>query len=484
MATQPLSIQKPGLSLGTLLLFTGLLVFSALFWGLASAFIGGILSSILFIILAAATLVFSNHRLGIYLLAIFMPIADTSLNAHSMFGITGANPYNLILVGTVFAFTISYAWNQRALINLPKWFWLYALALVVAGLIGSRHVGEIPSLFAQEGIGFDNAAGYLRNILGKPLLVMLFTYIVAQAVYHGMSPLRLVVLVLIGFWLFALAIIAYLALSGFSLSFLASTHARTVLDVFALHADQMGVAFNLAIAVTLFTWASLPAGKLKLFFLLTLGILTAVMLLTFSRGAFLGYAVIFSYFLVTRRRIRTLISGIAVVGIALLLLPAAFFHRATMGFGSDNLSTVSAGRINDIWMPLLPEVWHHPLFGNGLSSILWSHAMRTGAILPVSLPHNAYLGVAMDFGLIGGALIAVFYIFLWRRFGAMAKDETDNVMKGLFQGARTAVLVLAVEGIANDKAMPEDHQAMLWIMAGILFGRMALLARGHKTPAS
>ena len=36
---------------------------------------------------------------------------------------------------------------------------------------------------------------------------------------------------------------------------------------------------------------------------------------------------------------------------------------------------MSAGRIDDIWLPLLPELFKSPLWGNGLNSIMWSYAM-------------------------------------------------------------------------------------------------------------
>ena len=47
------------------------------------------------------------------------------------------------------------------------------------------------------------------------------------------------------------------------------------------------------------------------------------------------------------------------------------------GFGGG-LNAITAGRVDGIWLPLLPEVLKHPIFGTGHSSILWSEAMRNG----------------------------------------------------------------------------------------------------------
>ena len=41
-------------------------------------------------------------------------------------------------------------------------------------------------------------------------------------------------------------------------------------------------------------------------------------------------------------------------------------------------NTVSAGRIDGIWLPLLPELANSPIWGNGLGSITWSDPMRDG----------------------------------------------------------------------------------------------------------
>lgn len=456
-------------------LFVVLATFLALFWGLATAVVGGIASCVLFILVASAALVLWNYRLGIYLLALLLPLVDTALNAHSLFGLKGANPFNLLLIGTLLSFVLNYAWEGSRLTPLSRWYWLYVLALITAGLIGSQHVNEIPSVLRLTGaISFDSATGYLRDYLIKPILVLLVTFLVSQSVSRGMSPLRLVVMVTLGFWGLAIAIFLYLGLNGFSLTLLASSDSRAVLSVFGLFSNDIAEALNLALAVLLFTWAALPTGsKVRLFFLASMLALTGAMLLTFSRGGFLAFGVLYVYFLVTRRRIRTLIASASMLAIGLTLLPVAFLHRATTGFSSGSLSTISAGRINHIWIPLLPELWRHPLIGNGLSSIMWSHAMRTGAILPVTLPHNAYLGVALDFGIIGGTVVAAFFVSMWRGFRESRRQETDAVMISLLQGGQAALLVFAVEGVADARFVPAASQAMLWVMVGILYGLRA-----------
>ena len=65
------------------------------------------------------------------------------------------------------------------------------------------------------------------------------------------------------------------------------------------------------------------------------------------------------------------------------------------------LNRISAGRIDKIWLPLLPEVARNPLFGNGRYTTLKSEAFanKTWGELGINSPHSAYIEVLIDMGL-------------------------------------------------------------------------------------
>src|SRR5258708_36353582 len=109
-----------------------------------------------------------------------------------------------------------------------------------------------------------------------------------------------------------------------------------------------------------------------------MGLVVVAMVLTFSRGSFMGFIVVNVLFLLWRRNVKTLIFGGLLAAVALLMVPGAVQDRVTTGFGSG-LDSYSAGRIDEIWLPLLPEVLRSPIYGQGLGSSLWSEAMRSGA---------------------------------------------------------------------------------------------------------
>ena len=122
------------------------------------------------------------------------------------------------------------------------------------------------------------------------------------------------------------------------------------------------------------------------------------LVLTFSRGAFVGFIVVNALFLLWRRSAKALVFFGLVASIALFALPAEVFERALTGSG-EGLNTISAGRVDGLWLPLLPEVMHSPIYGSGIGSMMWSEPMRTGGganVLQATHPHNAYLQALLE----------------------------------------------------------------------------------------
>src|SRR5213082_1651669 len=65
----------------------------------------------------------------------------------------------------------------------------------------------------------------------------------------------------------------------------------------------------------------------------SMGLVVVALMLTFSRGAFLGFIVINALFLLWHRNLKTLILGVLLAAVVLLLLPEAVYDRVTTGFG-------------------------------------------------------------------------------------------------------------------------------------------------------
>jgi O-antigen ligase len=198
-------------------------------------------------------------------------------------------------------------------------------------------------------------------------------------------------------------------------------------------------------------------------------------MLTFSRGAFLGFFVVNALFLLWKFNARTLAIALLVAAVALPLTPGAVWERLSLGFGgAGNANAVSAGRIDEIWLPLMPEILSSPPWGNGLDSIMWSKAMWSGAMYEVTHPHNAYLQAILDMGLGGLALLLAYYAHVARNLRRLGSNAyLSPTLRGLFQGAFAGLVCFLVTGMAGSSLRPTPEFTFLWIAIGMMYGTMA-----------
>ena len=93
--------------------------------------------------LIACLFILYDFRVGVVLLIVLMPIASSSVFPRAMFGVTGLNPMNLLLAGTLGSCLLQGLVDGSLRRFMPRpMFWLYFVPIVVAGAMGLRHVGE------------------------------------------------------------------------------------------------------------------------------------------------------------------------------------------------------------------------------------------------------------------------------------------------------------------------------------------------------
>lgn len=416
-----------------------------------------------------------DFRVGAVLLILFMPIEASRFFPHSIGGITGLNPINILIAGTLASFVLR--WNDNAagrFVSKPL-LGLLVLPMLVGGLIGAQNVDRIPDLFYDGGVvNFTDAFGYYRDIVVKPLLMVVAAVLVGGALAKSHKPERFIWPIMLSVWLMAGLAIGFVLYEGASLGELASASARKFFSALGLHANDLGRLYAVAYALLLFTWFESRNAALKTMLLVTMGVITLALLFTFSRGAFLGFVIVNLLFLLWKFNSRLLVLALAVGAVGVFFMPGAVIDRVSMGFSTGNWNTVSAGRIENIWLPLLPEVLQSPLWGHGLQSTMWSDALKNGQIFQVTHPHNAYLEALLDVGIIGLALLVAFYLHIWRRFRALGSNAyLSPQMRGFYQGAAAALVCFAVTGFAGSSLLPRPEYVFLWIAIGMMYGQLA-----------
>jgi O-antigen ligase len=417
-----------------------------------------------------------DFRIGVVLLVLLLPISRSAMFPHAMMGITGLNPLNLLLVATLGSYLLQSLTDGSLKRFLPApLLWLYLVPFVAAGAIGYRHVPEIATYFLMFDV-FDlgTRAGYVREFVLKPLMLVAFALIVAAAVAKSARVEKFLVPMIISMWVMCALVIVYVIQSGAPLSQLADSSARAFLTPLGLHANELGRLYTVAYALLLFTWAETREPQLKAWLLASMVIVVLALVLTFSRSAFAGFIVVNGLFLLWRLNAKTLIFAAVVTAIALLALPGVVYDRATHGFG-EGMNAITAGRIDGLWLPLLPEIARNPFFGNGIGSILWSDAMRSGAgvtVIPTTHPHSAYMQAVLDMGFVGLILVCAYFFHVWRGFRRLAKDRAlSETMRGFYQGAAAGLLSMLVVGLVDSSLAPKAEQAFLWLAIGMMYGQ-------------
>jgi O-antigen ligase len=413
-----------------------------------------------------------DFRIGAVLLVLMLPIESSTLIPHSIFGITGLNPVNAMLGATLVSYLLRGRLQQTGRLVPPPLLWLYVLPLVIGGALGAGHAEDIaPALL--EVLHFFDAPGYLRDIVVKPLQMVLIALLVGAAVARSQKPERFLVPLGISMWAMCLLSLSAVARTSLSLAELSAPTARTFLSGLGMHANDLGRMYAVAYALLLFAWSESRNRTFKLACVATMGIVALALIFTFSRGAFLGFLIVNALFLLWRFNAKTAAIALLAAIALFLVLPPEVFQRASLGFDED-ANAVTAGRIDGIWLPLLPEIWRSPIWGSGLGSVMWSEPMRAGLMLDVTHPHNAYLEALLDVGLVGLAALLAYFAHVWKNFRNLGSNAyLSPEMRGFYQGAAASLLSFLVTGFAGSSLAPRPEYVYLWLAIGMMYGQLA-----------
>lgn len=442
--------------------------------------------------LLACLFILMDFRFGVICLIVLIPISPSTYLPHQMWGITGLNPVNLLLLGTLASCFMHVQSAKTVYAVMPKQLiWLYVVPIVIAGLLGSQNLGQIPTILMTTGfLNFNGVTGYLMAMVVKPIMLILFAVLVGAAVARSKHPERFLIPILLSVCAMSLMPILFVLSSGVGVSELAHGQAREFLSPLGLHANDLGRLYAVAYALVLFTFVETKAYRLKLALLTSMALVVVALMLTFSRGAFLGFILVNLWFLLTRRNLGTLLLAAAFFVGLILVLPEAVFERIGFGWnaGSNAANAISAGRVDGLWLPLIPEISKSPIYGSGINSMLWSDAIRNGVIpfdptlvQVITHPHNAYLRTLLDTGMLGLLLFGAYYVHVWRGFRRLSQAaELRPEQRGFFAGAAVGLISFLVAGTVGSGLTPVPEQAFLWLAIGMMYGHLNQLSGASR----
>ncbi len=443
--------------------------------GTAVAILDNKLTIIFFLPVIPIILIMRDYRVGVVLLAILLPHSD----APFLPKFTGFNLVGYLSLAALLSFSLNRISGKHELIWLPKWLWLfYLVPVLLAALNGLSHLSEIPSyMVITKAFTAVTPVKYIKDMLVYPLLTVIWIWLLMHAVRDSKRPEYF-----IGVFAFAAALPAALVMGiaatyGLSLQSLANAtvESREYLAIIGVHTNEMGVFLASAFGPLIFSApnARSVTGRFALWGALV--VVTLGLLLTFTRGAYVAACVSLLFFLLRAKGSKLIKWSILLMIISMFaVFGSALLTRLTEGWSGNassfsRASAVTASR-TDIWLALWPDVEKHPLLGNGLGSTVWSMAANHSHYFNVH-PHNLYLLILLDMGLIGLTLLLIFY---WRFAKTLAKavsnDSTNQpppLIRVYLQGAYAAFLGYLLEAFSNGYYTPVTENTLLWASLGL-----------------
>jgi len=448
---------------------------AALFLGLAITWLDVKWLTVGLLGLVAVGWVFRDYRVGVVCLTMLMPWSFSTLLPQTY----GFNLINFIVLASVVSLGIQRTFGARGIVHLPKvvW-WCYLLPIAVGVVVAWPHLpqgianfpplasGE-PSLFAPQ--------NFLKTVIAKPLFFVLYALLLANAVRDSNVPRRFFIPYAISALLSAGVIIADVLINGGSV-----TDRSTFLLDLGMHPNEYGMQLALAAGPLLFLTVGSSSRWARLLWGVAFACVSLALLLTGSRGAALSYLIVLAVWLLHRRKFTDLLWIAALVAVLLVSVPESFRERLTLGL--DDIGSASVHKDDDeltkgrfaSWALLAPEILDSPVWGQGVGATAWNAATTSGRY-GASHPHNMYLEILLDVGVLGFLALMYLYYRYARAFRLLSRDsQVSPIERDFFHGALASLLGMAAMAMTNGHWMPHPEQAFLWFALGFAYAYWSL----------
>jgi O-antigen ligase len=183
---------------------------------------------------------------------------------------------------------------------------------------------------------------------------------------------------------------------------------------------------------------------------------------------------------------------IGVVPIAVALVLPGTAERMLRGFGDE--SSLSDPYVNDyevtagrtlIWPYVIEEITKSPVFGYGRLAMARTGVRdflldEYGESFPH--PHNAYLEMLLDNGLLGFALVMPFYALVLLNSVRLFRDSRNPIFVAVGGVTCALVLSLLVASLGSQTFYPREGAVGMWCAIALMF-RVNLARQFWGVPA-
>jgi O-antigen ligase len=458
----------------------------ALLLGFVGAIIGAQAQVLLVMVVLAGIVLLFNQPLGLVLFILLVPY-------------NGSQTIPRLAQNAVFFGVVAIFFSRMALrmaagkpfdLPVPREIIVYVLLVTGSVAWGAAHLNEITFSFKMRAnLGDYGLKEYVLGLYVKQMTLVVMAGIIAWLTVRNRGRSQWI----IGTALFSgvlFVAMMFVVLGAGGLSFDQIRTNRMIFIPLGRQSNSAGAMLAIIFTCSLFMWEMTRKRGLKVLLFFVNLLLMMGVLLTASRAAILALMVALLIYTIEFRRLRTLFAAVTILAIGFALAPDAVHDRMLQGldsrysFGTSVQGPgdeVTSGRV-DIWRQLAPEVARSPVIGRGLFSTQWSRYAGFGGYW-ANHPHNMFLGILMDVGIVGAVILFIFYRFVWRTFRSLGKDERLSPhVRGYFLGASAALVGYLVSGMANGYWHPSPDQVFLWVAIGLGVGYRAYLTLHAPAP--
>jgi putative inorganic carbon (HCO3(-)) transporter len=224
--------------------------------------------------------------------------------------------------------------------------------------------------------------------------------------------------------------------------------------------------FAFAAGLTLFS----PAGRPRWLGAAWLAVVGTALLLTLSKGAYLGVAALALVAIATAGRKLLLAAVLAAIAVVAYRIPVVAERMVSTEY-------VYQGRIQ-IYQATLAMLRDRPIQGLGLSG--YSYKFHAGVI--EIYPHNLWLAFWVETGLLGVIVFTLLLaLLLW--IGWRAWPSIDASLRPFLWGALGTLVLWIVHGLVDSPYWKNDMSVEFWIAAAFIVAVAGATARRRQEVA-
>jgi hypothetical protein len=452
---------------------SGLTARSAIiYFFLSGLFLGAIILKLPFIAIAfplgiTIIIAFANKPLGaLAVLILLLPISRTVLLSSPIM-MKGTEPIILIATMVIFFALI----NIKYSVVIPRYALIFILIILIVHTIAAFR--SIPNLDAinwhqamERGKETLSISEHILKTLVRPLFYFLPIIVVIKYVKNTnnlefiIKTLNLSVLICS----ISILFIYFLKVPG-----------RNALEANQNYLYYLGLHRN---ALANYIILGLPFFiarcflKKNIFNLLSICLCIIAGGFLFSRTAYVNIILAFMlYFFISKRK-KFLPVLVAMIAFFLIfIVSSVIIERASKGLDTMDKNEISAGRIEETWLPLINEYFNEPnklLFGNGRFATASSESAAKGQIPAGRFhPHNMYLELILDSGIILFSLTISFFTFIMLQIFNSLKVIREKKTREYQYAVFVSLTSYFLAGVTGRTLFPSGNNAFIWIILGL-----------------